>query len=129
MTTTKRSKGPSAPEQNSNGAHESDSASAGQFDEWALLELFGHQRIAGRVRNASIGGGSFIRVDVPEIKGHQEPLTRFYSPQAVYGITPMTEQTVRTLIKSGLKQEVINRYDVRHMLPAAKEEYGEAFDQ
>lgn len=96
---------------------------AQQFDEWALLELFGHQRIAGRVRNASIGGGSFIRVDVPAIPGHQEALTRFYSPQAVYGITPMTEKTVRTIIKSGLKQEVINRYDVRHMLPAAKEEY------
>jgi hypothetical protein len=102
----------------SNGAHDS------QFDEWALLELFGHQRMAGRVRNASIGGGAFIRVDVPQI-GKQEALTRFISPNAVYAITPMSEKTVRTLIRSGLRMEPISRYDVSKMLPAAKEEFGD----
>jgi hypothetical protein len=102
----------------SNGNHDS------QFDEWALLELFGHQRMAGRVRNASIGGGSFIRVDVPAL-GEQEALTRFISPNAVYAITPMSEKTVRTLIRTGLRCEPISRYDVSKMLPAAKEEFGE----
>jgi hypothetical protein len=105
-------------------AGKTSSAQDSQFDEWALLDLFGHQRIAGRVRNASIGGGSFIRLDVPAI-GEQEALTRFISPNAVYSITPMSEKTVRTLIKSGLRCEPISRYDVSKLLPAAREEYGD----
>ena len=37
-----------------------------KFDQWAVVELFGHQQIAGRVTEASIGGCSFLRVDVPD---------------------------------------------------------------
>jgi hypothetical protein len=37
-----------------------------KFDSWAVVELFGHQQIAGRVTEASIGGCSFLRVDVPD---------------------------------------------------------------
>jgi hypothetical protein len=33
------------------------------FEEWALLELFGHQRLAGRVTEQQLGGASFVRVD------------------------------------------------------------------
>lgn len=61
------------------------------FDEWAVLELFGHQRIAGRVTEASIGGGSFIRVEVPGPNG--EPVwTRFYNPSSVYSISPVSKE-------------------------------------
>lgn len=66
------------------------------FDQWALVELFGHQRIAGRVTEAEIGGGKFIRVDVPQI-GDLQPVTRFYGGAAIYGITPVTEETALKL--------------------------------
>ena len=36
-----------------------------KFEEWAVLELFGHQRLAGLVSEVQIGGASFVRVDVP----------------------------------------------------------------
>lgn len=38
------------------------------FESWALVELFGHQRIAGHVTEQQIGGCQFVRVDVPEIE-------------------------------------------------------------
>lgn len=40
------------------------------FDEWALVELFGHNRIVGRVTEATLAGGNFIRVDAAgEMRG------------------------------------------------------------
>lgn len=66
------------------------------FEHWALVELFGHQRIAGKVTEAEIGGGKFIRVDVPAI-GTQQPITKYYGPAAIYGITPVTEETAIAL--------------------------------
>jgi hypothetical protein len=59
---------------------------------WALVELFGHNRIAGKVIEAEIGGGSLIRVDVPAVKGMQ-PVTKYYNVKAIYGITPVDEFT------------------------------------
>jgi len=64
-----------------------------RFDEWAILELMGHQKIAGRITEQTIGGASLIRVDVPAIDG-QGAFTRFYGAAAVYSIQPTTEALV-----------------------------------
>lgn len=88
------------------------------FEEFALVELFGHNRIAGKVTEAEIGGGKFIRVDVPELDGIQ-PVTRFYSPGAIYGITPMTEDTCLKLAKQ-LKVAPMTKWDARALLDADK---------
>lgn len=37
-----------------------------KFEQWAIVDLFGHTRIAGKVSEQVIGGCSFVRVDVPE---------------------------------------------------------------
>jgi len=68
------------------------------FDEWAILELMGHRRMAGKVTEAVIGGGAFIRIDVPRDNGTQT--TQFYSPQSVYCITPTTEEMARAVARS-----------------------------
>jgi len=38
------------------------------FDVWAILEIMGHTRIAGRVTEQALGGSALIRVDVPALK-------------------------------------------------------------
>jgi hypothetical protein len=62
------------------------------FEGWAILELMGHRRLGGRISEATIAGGAFIRIDIP----HPNAIgmfraSRFYSPSAVYAITPTTE--------------------------------------
>jgi hypothetical protein len=64
-----------------------------RFDEWAILELMGHRRLAGKVSEAQIGGSGFIRIDVPGKEGWKS--SQFYSPAAVYCITPTTELVAR----------------------------------
>ena len=47
------------------------------FECFALVEIFGHTRIAGKVTEQVIAGTGFVRVDVPELpptKYHDEPV-------------------------------------------------------
>jgi len=66
-----------------------------KFEEWAVLELMGHRRLAGLVTDAVIGGGAFLRIDIPGKDGRQT--TQYYSPQSVYCITPTTEEIARAV--------------------------------
>jgi len=61
---------------------------------WALVELFGHQQIAGWVTSCAVGSQSFVRVDVPKTD-RQGPWSKLYGPGAIYAITPMTEDLAK----------------------------------
>lgn len=69
---------------------------------WALLELFGHQRIVGRVSTQVVGVAALVRVDVPDLtkggKVVRKGFTRFYGPGAIYSITPVDETAVRQML-------------------------------
>lgn len=62
-----------------------------KFSCWAIVELMGHQKTAGLVCEQQIAGAGMIRVDVPNADGTTQ-VTRFYSPSAVYCITPVDKQ-------------------------------------
>ena len=83
---------------------------ASPFNEWALVEIMGHQRIVGKVSEQVIAGSAFLRVDVPEIQG-KPGFTRFYSPGAVYAISPITEQTAMGMLP-GVDAEPVRRFDI-----------------
>ena len=57
----------------------------------AVVELFGHQRIAGKVTEQAFGSFTFIRIDVPETP-LQPSFTRLVNPTAIYAINPVTEE-------------------------------------
>lgn len=95
-------------------------ATKNSFSEWAVLELFGHQRLAGMVTEVQLGGASFVRVDVPKDEtGEGWKLTKMYNPSAIYSITPTTEATARLVAKS-VSGEPVTRWDVQEMVVAAK---------
>jgi hypothetical protein len=81
-----------------------------KFEAWGLLELFGHQRLAGRLTEQTIGGCSFIRIDVPAVDGVQE-YTRLFGQGAIYGITITTEDVARRLA-AGMRARPISPYDL-----------------
>lgn len=77
------------------------------FDEWAILELMGHRRLAGRVTEQEIAGRPFLRLDTPA----DTPLTQFYAPQAVYCLTPCDEATARAVAK-GSQPAPVRRFEL-----------------
>lgn len=64
------------------------------FQTWAIVDVFGHQRFAGLVSEQTIGGASFVRIDVPAIDG-QPAFTKLFGASAIYGITPVSEEIAK----------------------------------
>lgn len=65
------------------------------YEGWAILELMGHRRLGGHLTAASIAGASLLKIDVYTDDFCDPSATQFYSPAAVYAITPCTEETAR----------------------------------
>jgi len=65
---------------------------------WAIVELFGHNVIAGEVTSVSVAGTEMLRVDVPTVDG-ADAFTKFYGGGALYAITPVDEATARLAIE------------------------------
>lgn len=61
------------------------------LDAFCIVEIFGHQKIAGRVTEQVIAGQGFLRVDVPATSKQTE-FTRFYGPGAIYCMTPVSAE-------------------------------------
>ncbi len=70
-----------------------------EFTGWAIVELFGHKRLAGHVSSQVVAGGSMVRIDVPETPADSKPATQQYTKlvgvAAIYGITPVAEDVAR----------------------------------
>lgn len=60
------------------------------FEGWAIVELMGHQRIAGFVKEQQLAGGALVRVDVPAVDD-RPAFTKMFGVGAIYGLTPCTE--------------------------------------
>jgi hypothetical protein len=69
---------------------------------WALVELFGHQRVVGLVTVDPVEFPGMIRVDVPDLlkdgKVVRQGFTRYIGRAAVYGPNPIDEASVRQLL-------------------------------
>lgn len=69
------------------------------FDLWAIVELFGHNRIAGRCTEQNVAGTNMLRVDVPETKKNRA-FTRILSSGAIYAINPVQEDIAKAVAET-----------------------------
>lgn len=76
----------------------------------AIIELMGHQKMAGTISDAAMGGGAFIRVDVPETTTSPK-FTRFLNPSSIYAINPVTEDVMRVMAER-IKFRPVDAWDV-----------------
>lgn len=84
-----------------------------KIDGWAVLELMGHRRLGGRVKETTVAGAPFIRIDIPGgEKDGKDFATQFYAPGAVYAITPCSEEAARKLATLNRPQPV-TRWEIQ----------------
>jgi hypothetical protein len=78
---------------------------------WAILELMGHRRLAGHVTEVQVAGAGMLRLDVPGEQTGDAVATQFYSPSAVYCITPCTEELARRAARL-CRPAPVHRYEL-----------------
>ncbi len=68
------------------------------FDSWAIVELMGHVKIAGRVTEEERFGAKMGRIDIPTSDG--KFATQYFGGSSVYRMTPTTEDVARAVAKN-----------------------------
>lgn len=91
------------------------------FDDWCIVELFGHVTLAGRVTEQTIGGCSFIRLDVPQVNG-QEAFTKLLGNGAVYSITPVSEEVAMNAV-TRLRMRPVTVYGLPQPIATVAEDH------
>lgn len=68
------------------------------FEGFAIVELLGHVRLAGRVTPAPMFGTELLRIDIPDREGAGYT-TQFISGSSLYRITPCGEEVARAVAR------------------------------
>lgn len=87
------------------------------FEGWAILELMGHRRLGGYVRQVEMFGAAMCRLDVPGPADGEVAATQFYGGSSIYCLTPTTEPMARAVALRN-QPEPVQRWE----LPAPREE-------
>jgi hypothetical protein len=92
-----------------------------KFDQWCVIELFGFKKIAGRVSEVTVAGGSFLRVDIPGPDG-KTIASPHYGPAAIYSLTPTTEEIAKAFALQH-QPEPVTRWELPRETPATAVKY------
>jgi hypothetical protein len=91
-------------------------ATSSKFDSFAILEIMGHQKYAGRVTEQALGGASFVRVDVPEVDG-LPAFSKLFGGGSIFCITPVSEEVAMAVAKQ-LKEQPLKVWDLPEEIKA-----------
>ena len=80
------------------------------FAQWCIVELLGHRRLAGHVREVQLAGAGFLRLDIPATANHSEQ-TQLINPTSVYALHPVDESTARA-VAQGIRSEPVHRWEL-----------------
>lgn len=65
--------------------------------DWAIVEIFGHRRHVGRIREEERFGTKMLRIDVPKVDPETVAVTgfasHFYGGGSIFSITPTDEDS------------------------------------
>ena len=102
-----------------------------KFESWAIVELFGHNQIAGKCSEQQVAGTNMLRIDVPETD-KSSAFTRLLGHGAIYAINPVTEEVAkhwaRLLQVSPITVWDVREYIQKNQLTLNKKDNGLPFD-
>lgn len=72
-------------------------SAAGDDGEWAIVEVMGHRRHAGYVRDVERFGAKLLRIDIYQGDAKEPRETVFYSGSALFSLRATDEATARRI--------------------------------
>lgn len=85
------------------------------FDQHCIVEMLGHRRVAGRVREVQLAGAGFLRLDVPATDGRAAQ-TQYIAPGSVYALHPVDEATAAA-VAAHCRPEPAHRWELPTAAP------------
>lgn len=73
---------------------------------WAIIEIMGRQKIAGKISEQTLADKVFLRVDVPAV-GDEPAFSQLLSGAAIYRVTPVTESIALAAARQIKKDPII----------------------
>ena len=99
-----------------------------KFEEWAIVDVMGHQRYVGLVSEQVVAGQGFVRVDIPEtdeVKGW----TKLIGTSSIYAITPVDKDIALSMAaRSKAKPVEVYQLTERMIAAGSQQREFEAFD-
>lgn len=89
------------------------------IETWAVVELMGHIRLAGRITEENHFGSVVGRIDIPQSDGSL--VTQWFGGASIYRVIPTTEPVAREIALND-KPKPIQVWELRHLLPAQSTE-------
>lgn len=84
-----------------------------RFEQWGIVALFGHKQIAGRISEQTVGGETFIRVDVPT--GPEAYHTQLFGKGAIYSMS-LTDEAIARAFAERSSERPVSAYDVKQLI-------------
>jgi hypothetical protein len=75
-------------------------------ENWAILEIMGHERLAGRITETTIAGVPMLRVEVPTTE-KLPAFTRLLSGASIFSLTPVP-QDVAIIVAGQLQKTAVS---------------------
>lgn len=94
------------------------------YEGWSIVEQMGHKKLGGYVREETVAGQGFLRIDV-FTDGPEPVASQYVNPSTVYALTPTTEDVARGLARS-CEVRPVTRWELAapRSEPAAATNYG-----
>ena len=80
------------------------------YEGWAIVEVMGHIRLAGQVREVEMFGTRMLEVQVPEVED-VKGFTTFRSGASLFAVTPTTEAIAKGVVRAQ-RPRPVQPYDV-----------------
>ncbi len=81
-----------------------------KFEEWVIVDLFGHTRLAGKASEATIlGGHALLRLEIPAKDG--EFVTGFVGPTSIFQMIPVSDDVAHK-VATQCEVEPIHRWEL-----------------
>lgn len=90
---------------------------------WAVVELMGHVKMAGRITEEEHFGTKLGRIDIPSSNGEGYS-TQWFSGGSIYRVTPVSEEVARAFAAIS-RPEPIHRWELALPAVGRNEGWGE----